>query len=341
LLDRKTIEKYDPTGMHKVYDHWPQIARESYQSLQDEAEFNEIDHVVFAGMGGSGTISDIFSSILSKTNIHVSVVKGYHLPSTLDGNSLLVGISVSGNTIETLSVLESAIKENCKIVCFSSGGKMESFCSKNKINFKKLKPFHSPRGSLLSFLYAMLGYFGSAFKINNSDVTKSITRLEELQVKINSSNLTPDNPSLNLAEWISGFPLVYYPWGLSAAAIRLKNSIQENGKTHAMAEDIIEASHNGIVSWERSSNVKPILIKGEDDYVKTKERWEIIQEFFKLKNIEFREVKSVKGSILSKLVNLIYQLDYTSIYKSFLLGIDPSPIEPIDFIKRRSSERGS
>jgi len=32
-------------------------------------------------MGGSGAIGDVFSSILSKTNIHVNVVKGYLLLS--------------------------------------------------------------------------------------------------------------------------------------------------------------------------------------------------------------------------------------------------------------------
>ena len=40
---------------------------------------------------------------------------------------------------------------------------------------------------------------------------------------------------------------------------------------HVFAEDVIEACHNGIVSWERPSNVQPILMQGKDDYVKTQE----------------------------------------------------------------------
>lgn len=138
-----------------------------------------------------------------------------------------------------------------------------------------------------------------------------------------------------LAKWISGTPVIYYPWGLSAAATRFKNSLNENAKMHAIAEDVIEASHNGIVAWERPSNFQPILIQGQDDYIKTKERWKILKEFFDSKNIEYREVHSVQGSILTKLVTLIYLLDYTSIYKAFLLGVDPSPIGPIDFVKKK------
>jgi len=136
-----------------------------------------------------------------------------------------------------------------------------------------------------------------------------------------------------LANWLDGIPLIYYPWGLQAAAIRFKNSIQENMKSHAITEDVIEACHNEIVSWETKSEVKPILIEGTDDYIKTKERWLIVKEFFNENKIDYREIHSVDGNILSKLVCLIYQLDYCSIYRAVLSGIDPSPVDSIDFIK--------
>ena len=114
-----------------------------------------------------------------------------------------------------------------------------------------------------------------------------------------------------------------------------KASLQENAKTHAIAENVIEACHNGIVSWERKSEVKPILIEGQDDYIKTKERWNILKEYFKQNNIDFREVFSVEGNILSKLINLIYFLDYASIYNAIIQKVDPFPIQSIDFIKSK------
>lgn len=36
-------------------------------------------------------------------------------------------------------------------------------------------------------------------------------------------------------------PIIYYPWGLQAAAIRFKSCLQENAKLHTFAEDVIEA----------------------------------------------------------------------------------------------------
>ncbi len=104
---------------------------------------------------------------------------------------------------------------------------------------------------------------------------------------------------------------------------------------HAITEDVMEACHNGIVSWDKPSVVKPILIQGVDDYIKTKERWKILKEFFEVKEIDYKEIYSVKGSILSKLINLIYLLDYATIYRSILSETDPTPIDAIDFIKKR------
>ena len=339
MLDIATLKKYDPMGMYKIYDMWPKIAQESYESKRDLVDFKNIDHIVFAGMGGSGALGDIFAAILSKTKTHVAVTKGYHLPNTVDDNTLVVATSISGNTVETLSVLDSAKKSGCNVVAFSSGNKMQEYCVKHKIEYRNIPQLHSPRASFTGFLYTILKVLESVLPIKKSDVLDSIKELEKLSKQISSSNLNEENSSLSLAEWISGIPIIYYPFGLQAAAIRFKNSLQENAKIHAMAEDVIEASHNGVVAFEKKSIVQPILLEGEDDYIKTKERWKILKEYFKKNDIDYQEVFSVKGNILSKLINLIYLLDYSSIYLAALSRTDPSPIRQIDFIKSRMTSQ--
>jgi len=240
MLDISTIEKYDLQKMYKVYDKWPEIARESFESNQEPVDFNGIDHIVFAGMGGSGAIGDIFSAILSKTKIHVNVVKGYLLPTTVDSNTLVITVSVSGNTAETLAVLDSAYKRKSKIIAFSSGGKMLEYCTKNKIEHRLVPQYHSPRASFTSYLYTMLKVLHSVLEIKQQDVLESITELENLSKKIGSSNLTKNNTSLHLAEWITDIPMIYYPFGLQSVATRFKNVLQENAKIHAIAEDVVE-----------------------------------------------------------------------------------------------------
>ncbi len=335
MINKASLEKFDSQGMHKIYDIWPEIAKKSYKMKNEEIKFDKISHIVFAGMGGSGAIGDIFEAILSKTNIHVTLVKGYHLPNTVDSKTLVIATSVSGNTVETLSVLESAIQTDAKVIAFSSGGKMEKICLKNNLEYRKIEMKHSPRVSFPIFLYSMLKILESVLPIKKEDIEESILELEKTKGKIQSKNLTEKNIALNIAKQITGIPLIYYPWGLQAAAIRFKNSLQENTKIHAITEDVIEACHNGIVAWDKKSDINPILIQGTDDYIKTKERWEILKELFKEKNIEYNEIYSEEGNILSKIINLIYILDYSTIYRAVLLEINPTPVGPINFVKNK------
>ena len=321
--------------MYKVYDMWPEIARKYYETDFTEINFGEIDHVVFAGMGGSGTIGDIFASILSKTNIHVDVVKGYLLPKTVSSKSLIVVTSVSGNTEETLNVLSTAHKMKCKLIAFSDGGKMQEYCNNKGVNYRNISMVHSPRASFPAFLFSILRNLESFLPIEKADIINSLNELEKQRDSISSNNLSENNPAINLAESISEIPLIYYPWGLQAAAIRFKNSLQENAKIHAISEDVIEACHNGIVSWSKSSNVKPILVRGKNDYIKTNERWEILKDYFEKEGIDYQEVFSLSGNILTKLINLIYLFDYASIYYAILCRNDPTPVKAIDFVKER------
>tara|TARA_Y100001936_G_scaffold209180_1_gene215121 strand:- start:24271 stop:25278 length:1008 start_codon:yes stop_codon:yes gene_type:complete len=334
-MELKELEKIDSKCMFKTYDKWPEIAIEACEKDYDKMDIRDIDHVVFAGMGGSGSIGDTISAILSKKDIHVSNVKGYVLPKTVDSKTLVIVTSVSGNTTEALSILENSKKTSAKVVGFSSGGKLESFCNNNNILFQNISKIHSPRASYTNFLYSILNILESILPISKNDINESCMALKTTRENIFSQNLVEENKSLKLARFIEEIVCVYYPAGLQAAATRFKNSLQENTKIHAMTEDIIESCHNGVVSWETKSNVSPILLQGKDDYFKTTDRWRIMEEFLKSKNIQYQVVDSLEGSILSKITNLVYLLDYSTIYASILKKVDPSPVDSIDYIKNQ------
>ena len=334
-MDVSLLEKYDSQKMYKIYYDWPNLAKKAYASDLESIHFEGIAHIVFAGMGGSSAIGDLFASILSKTNIHVTLVKGYLLPKTVDKKTLVITTSVSGNTVETLTVLESAQKLDCQIIAFCSGGKMEQYCIDNEINFRIINSIHSPRASFVTYVYSILNILHDIFPINETDIFSSIDSLFVMHKQISSNNLIDSNPAIHLANWITGIPLIYYPHGLQSAAIRLKSALQENSKIHTIAEDVIEACHNGIVAWENPSTVQPILLQGTDDYIKTKERFSIIEQFFIDNEIDFKKINSVDGNILTKIILLIYLFDYSSIYKAILSKTDPSPVESINFIKQK------
>ena len=334
MLNLESIKKIDQSAMYRVYEEWPKIAKESYNNKLEKIEFPDIKEIVFVGMGGSGSIGDIFTSILSKTNIHASTVKGYLLPKTLDENSLLVITSVSGNTDESIHILKNSELKKYNIICFSSGGEIEKFCKNKKIIHYNIPEIHSPRASFTKYLYSMINVLEPNIPIKRDEVLESISNMKKLQKNISVENLTNENYSYSLAKWITKIPLIYYPWGLQSSAIRFKNSLQENSKIHAITEDIIEASHNGVVAWEYKSNLQPILVEGKDDFIKTKERWKIIKKLFTNNEIEYKEIKTQGDSIISKITYLIYLFDYCSIYKSVILKRDPTPVRSIKFIKK-------
>lgn len=335
MIELSDLQKFDIKKMYLTYDKWPELATNAYNFTHKKINFSEIDHIVFAGMGGSGTIGDIFSAIFSKTEIHITNIKGYLLPKTVNSKTLVITTSVSGNTKETLTILESASKMDCQVISFSSGGQMEKFCLENNIEYRKIEKIHSPRASLVNFLYSILKILEPILSIKSDEVMDSIEKMKKLRDLISSNNLNEKNDSLNIAKWITGIPLIYYPYGLQAAAIRFKSCLQENSKIHAITEDVIEACHNGIVAWEKSSYIQPILIEGVDDFVKTKERWKILKEYFIKNQIDYKEIFSVEGNILSKVINLIYLLDYSTIYHAVISKIDPSPVNSIDFVKSK------
>ena len=176
-MNLEEIKKNDTKNMFGIYDKWSEIAQQNFQQEFSRPELKEIDHVIFAGMGGSGTVGDIFSSILSKNDIHTSVVKGYLLPKTVDSNTLIVTTSISGNTDETLTVLQNSLKTKAKVLALSSGGKMEEMAIKNSIPYYKIDQVHSPRASLLGFLYSTLNILQDFIGIKKSDISESLKRL--------------------------------------------------------------------------------------------------------------------------------------------------------------------
>ena len=173
------LEKIDTKKMYKEYDRWPEIAIESFEKKFEKFDTKDIDHIVFAGMGGSGTIGDTISAILSKKDIHVSIVKGYLLPKTVDSKTLVIVTSVSGNTAESLAVMENVKKTSAKSVGFSSGGKLESFCKNNNMFFQRIPMIHSPRVSYTNFLFSILNILEPILPIHKNDIHESLTALKK------------------------------------------------------------------------------------------------------------------------------------------------------------------
>ena len=53
-MNIENLTKVDKERMFETYDLWPEIARDAHEKDFEKIDAKDIDHIVFAGMGGSG-----------------------------------------------------------------------------------------------------------------------------------------------------------------------------------------------------------------------------------------------------------------------------------------------
>ena len=116
-----------------IYDFSSNIesAFEIGEKILLNKNYNSINRVVIAGMGGSAIGGDVVRLLLSSSNnIPITISRNYNLPSWVDENSLVICSSYSGNTEETISALEKCVQKNAEIAIITSGGKLKKFAEK-------------------------------------------------------------------------------------------------------------------------------------------------------------------------------------------------------------------
>ncbi len=88
--------------------------------------------VVIAGMGGSAIGADLVTAYVESTcPVPVFVQRDYGLPAWANGNdTLVIASSHSGNTEETISVFEEALKRGCQTLVISKGGRLADLSGK-------------------------------------------------------------------------------------------------------------------------------------------------------------------------------------------------------------------
>ena len=81
--------------------------------------------VLIMGMGGSGIGGDVTAAVAGPTScLPIMVSKHYECPGFVGPGTLVVAISFSGNTEETLAALGGVVEAGAKVVVMASGGKL-------------------------------------------------------------------------------------------------------------------------------------------------------------------------------------------------------------------------
>lgn len=310
-------------------------------------EKRDFTNIIFAGVGGSSIGADIIRSYLYfKSQLKIDIVRGYELPAYVDNQTLIFTSSYSGNTEETLGAYTQAKEKGACIIAISSGGALKELALKDKLTFIELPKGLPPRYSAGYLSIAPLIVLAKLGLVEDPtpSINEVIRVLEDLRdLSLNPGIVEKDNIAKYIASRIfNRFAAIYSGPNHFVAATRLRNQINENSKSLALSHFFPEAAHNEISGWQNPArllkNFTVVMLRDKYEHPRISKEMDIAKEIFKRQGISVFEVFSRGEGLLARIFSLIYIGDFISFYLAILYGVDPAPVEKIDYFKKRLTE---
>jgi glucose/mannose-6-phosphate isomerase len=297
---------------------------EQYQeslTLGKGLKIKKPEKIVFVGMGGSGFAGDVIKC-LAEEEIDIEVVKDYSLPLNLTKKDLVVVVSYSGNTEETLSCAKEAIERKIPIVGIGTGGELEELCSK----FIKIPSGYQPRDAVAYLVIPIL----NVLKENNVLSVDGYDKIffNQKEIKIVAKDISN--------KMIKEIPVIYSSTRLRCLAEGTKTRINENGKILAYSNVIPEMNHNEIVGFtEKVAELFILIIRDVEDHPRIKKRFEITKDIIEDHGFKCVILDTYGDSLISRVFNTLHIADWISYYLAEQYGYEPAPVEIIEDLKKK------
>ena len=298
---------------------------------------NKISSVLICGLGGSGIGGSIVSELVAdNANVPINITKGYFIPAYVNENTLVIISSYSGNTEETLNCMASAIAKKAKIVCVTSGGKVQELAKANNFDCIVVPGGMPPRACLgysLTQLFFILGFH----KIINNNFKP------ELEAAINLIDKEENNimaEAKSIAEKLKDkTPVIYATTYNEGIAIRFRQQLNENAKILCWHHIIPEMNLNELVGWtQKNDHLSVIIFLDKDEYFRNMTRVEINKEVIKKYASNITEIYSKGNSAIEKAIYFIHLGDWVSVLLAELRGVDAVEVNVINHLKSTLSK---
>ena len=286
--------------------------------------------VLFCGMGGSGIIGDLIATLAyDRLNRPFLVVKDREPPAWVSPETLVIAVSYSGNTAETLECVEKAFRKTQRMVLVSSGGRMLELSRNEDLPLVTISRGMPPRAAMAEMLYAVLGYFS---KLDLSPVSP-----DEIEESLTVLSMEPpiETTARMLAEaMLERLPIIASTRPLHPLALRWKNELNENAKIPVKVEILPEWGHNDVVGWEKPVEARYmflVLDNGRDRAL-----LDFASEWYeRIGPVARIELKG--RSLLSQLMHGALLGGLASIELASLRGVDPMKTRGIELYKQAYS----
>jgi glucose/mannose-6-phosphate isomerase len=268
-LDNVTLlEAADPSGMLRQVASAAAQVREAAR-VAHEADLGELiaagrpRAIVVTGMGGSGIAGDVLAAVAGPgCPVQVTAVHDYRLPGWVGAADLVIAVSCSGATEETLSAAAEAVRRGCHLLGVGSADSpLAAVAEQARAAFIPVKPIGMPRSMLWGLSVPLVV---AASRLGLFDMPAEAYEAAAAELERVAHLCRPDseafvNPAKGLALELSGeLPMI---WGTSplagVAASRFANQLFENAKYPAIPGVLPEANHNQVVVFDGTFAPEP------------------------------------------------------------------------------------
>ncbi|POM26978.1 bifunctional phosphoglucose/phosphomannose isomerase [Actinomadura rubteroloni] len=370
LDDPARIEAADPQGMlRQVASSAAQIRSGLRAALESGAadvlaRDGRPRALVVTGMGGSGISGDVLAAVCGAgCAIPVVTVRGYRLPGWVGAADLVVAVSCSGGTEETLSVAAEAARRGCRLLFVGGADSpLADLAAQSRSPFVPVRSAGQPRSSLWALTTPLLV---AARALGLADVPDGLLesvagRLEDIAHRCRPASETFVNPAKELAaELLGSVPMVWGSSDLAAtAAYRFCCQLNENAKYPGIAGSLPEVDHNQVVAFDgffaggaddpddffrdRADDAEHglhlVVLRDTEEHPQVAKRRAVSAELAAARGIPVTELRAEGDHPLERIATLIALADYVTVYLAIALGVDPTPVVTIQELKTRIAE---
>jgi len=343
---KKTISqkiKTDKSDMRQVILNFPEQFRFGFESVKNiKKQINNlyssdqltlVGNIIICGIGGSalpGSLIKLISKkFLADIKTQIIIHRDYGLPFCASKKSLIICVSYSGNTEETISAYLEAKRKNFKIISIASGGKLLELSRKYATPIAIVPARIQPRCALGYQFSALVGILEELKFIKNVQ-KKLLESVKNLNVK----GLEKTGEKL-AKKIINKIPIIYCSQSNKALAYLWKIKFNENSKIPSFWNYFPELNHNEMVGYTLAKKYFSIIILRDiDDNKRMQKRMELTARILekKEKNISFIELS--EKNIWEKIFNNLILADWTSYHLAAFNKIDPMPVKIVEELKK-------
>jgi len=294
----------------------------------------QFSNLIIGGLGGSGIGGRITRSLfMNDFPIPVECIADYMLPKYVNERSLVILVSYSGNTEETLTMYEEVKSLGCKTLILTSGGKLKEFAVSDNLHTYHLEPGFQPRMALGFSLTYLIQIFG---ELIGKDVKNELHSVAE-RVK-DSSSFEDDAQQVfnSIKSKIAKKFIVITDGALESVGIRFCQQIQENAKHECFHHVIPEMNHNVIESYYgQMESIYFFIHKNADSRVAS--RFDFLNNLLEVENNKIIPVLLEEINITT-VYETIHTLDWLSLYIADFRRVDSLNVPNIMSLKEFLAE---